>query len=218
MLDSSVQALIQQAIWYGYRASASVLGKPHSIYRPTSAVQPISPETLVTVLPAIFTPSDRYGFKEGAGYAKALWSVLVDGNQTRPGDILVGETTWYIASMEPDLPIMAVRCSSTVTVTRPTSTTGIGLRAPSGDVVTQETTLMAGWPASILQGTKGEKPDSGLPDDVRAPWAAILLPAVEGVELRTDDIITDETDRRFVISGCERSYMGWRLTAEFAGS
>jgi len=73
--------------------------------------------------------------------------------------------------------------------------------------------LMTAWPASVLQGAKGEKDGAVLPGDVRLPWWAILLPAFPGVTLRSADIITDDIDRRFIISSAEKTDLGWRITA-----
>jgi hypothetical protein len=44
----------------------------------------------------------------------------------------------------------------------------------------------------------------------------VLLPVLHGrqsVELRQDDLMTDETGTRAVISAVERTELGWRLTA-----
>lgn len=211
--------VIQQAIYAGAAAGAQASGQPHQVYRPIDAMSPVNPDSLVATLPAAFSADLRYGFKSAHDYTKPTWSCAIDGRVTRPGDILVGPSaTWFIASMEPLLPILVVRCSGTVSIARPTATSGIGVLPPGGDVVAEEVVVMAGWPASILQGTKGEKADSGLPDDTRAPWAAILMPQFAGVEIRTDDVLTDDQGRRYILSGCERTYLGWRLTAAYAGA
>jgi hypothetical protein len=41
-------------------------------------------------------------------------------------------------------------------------------------------------------GQQGEKNEVGLPADAKNPWFNVLLPFVDGVYLRTADIITDE--------------------------
>ena len=218
-MSGSLADVIQQAIYAGAAAGAQASGRPHQVYRPTDALAPIGPDSLVATLPAAFSADLRYGFKSAHEYTKPTWSCVIDGNQTKPGDILVGaNATWFLASMEPLLPIVAVRCDAIVTISRPTSSRGIGALPPGGDVVAQEVAIMSGWPASVLQGTKGEKDDSGLPDDTRAPWVAIMMPAMPGVDVLTDDVISDDQGRRFTISGCERTYMGYRLTAAYAGA
>ncbi|MEI9983517.1 MAG: hypothetical protein WDN69_10100 [Aliidongia sp.] len=72
---------------------------------------------------------------------------------------------------------------------------------------------MGQWPASILQGARSENTLAGLPDDMKAPYWDILLPAWGGVELLTSDVVQDELGRRFAIGAAEITPLGWRLTA-----
>ena len=87
-----------------------------------------------------------------------------------------------------------------------------------GEETAVDVPMLTGWPCSMLQGTKGEKDDSGIPDDTRSPWIAALLPPSAVADIRTDDVITDEDGRSFQVSGAELSPLGWRLTAAFAGA
>ena len=115
--------------------------------------------------------------------------------------------------MQLTLPILMVECNRTLTVLRPEQQTGVGAVGYGGNTSAGETTLMQGWPASVLQGTKGEKTEAALPGDNRTPWWSILMPAFAGVILRTADIMTDELNRRYIISSAELTDAGWRLTA-----
>jgi len=45
-----------------------------------------------------------------------------------------------------------------------------------GDITADETALITGWPASIVQGTKGEKGEVNIPGDIRLSWFNIILP------------------------------------------
>jgi hypothetical protein len=85
-----------------------------------------------------------------------------------------------------------------------------------GNTPDTQTPLATGWYASVLQGTKGEKNEVGLPGDVRNPWWLILLPQIPGVTLRTSDLVSDDIGRRYVISSAELTDLGWRLTAQQA--
>ena len=89
----------------------------------------------------------------------------------------------------------------------------VGQIGYGGDTPQTEALLMQNWPASVLQGTKGEQNDAKLPGDVRTPWWAILMPDYNGILLRTSDILKDELGRRYIISSAELTDMGWRLTA-----
>jgi hypothetical protein len=72
---------------------------------------------------------------------------------------------------------------------------------------------MAGWPASILRGGRGEGGMAKLPDDLKASGWDILMPAWAGLELVTSDIVADDLGRRFGIEAAELTPLGWRLTA-----
>lgn len=205
-------AQIQQKVYRGYAISAAKIGTAFNQYRPTSAIGPVAGAPIAT-LNASFNAQDmKYG--KPNVYAKPLWYALVDGTQTAVGDYLIGASgTYFIAAQQPLLPILAVECNRTINLLRPQQLTGTGTVGYGGDTVANETVLMTGWPASILQGTKGEKGDTDLPGDVRNPWWAVLFPYSPGVALRTGDIITDDLMRRYIISSAELTDLGWRLTS-----
>ena len=209
-------ARIQQLVNRGYALSAFRVGMPHVWYRPTGPVSPISPASQLGTLNAAFS-ADDYRFAKSQPYAKALWSVLVDASQTAVGDYLVGQFTWFVAAQDPLLPVLAVQCNHALSIVRPTSNRSLGrVRGLDGDTRSAETPVMTGWPASLLQGTKGEKPDTGIPGAARDPWYAALLPAVTGVAIETDDIAIDENGNRYQISSTELTPKGWRLSMELA--
>ncbi|MEB0133578.1 hypothetical protein, partial [Pseudomonas sp. CCI2.4] len=147
-------------------------------------------------------------------YGQAAWLGLFDATLCAPGDYLVGEGgTFFIAAMQSTLPIYVVQTNRTVSVLRVGMDSGVGLGGYGGDTPATEAPLMTGWPASVLQGTKGEANPANLPGDIRTPWWAILMPAWPGIVLRTSDIILDELGRKYVISSAELTDMGWRMTA-----
>jgi len=205
-------AFLQQKIWYGYSKSAQYIGTAFNQFRPTTPINPFATGPIATLL-ASFNAQDMKYSKPNP-YAKPLWYALVDGTQTAVGDYLQScDQMFFIAAMQPLLPILAVQCTNTLNIYRPQQQTLPGANPYGGTVDENQTELMTGWPASVLQGTKGEKDGAVLPGDVRLPWWAILLPAFPGVTLRSADIITDDIDRRFIISSAELTDLGWRCTA-----
>jgi hypothetical protein len=210
------QTSIQAKIWRGYAIAAQKIGLSYAHYRPLTALNAISVPNLLAALPASFSPDGTY--KKPSGYAKPTWLCLADGSQLQVGDYLVGGSTYFIAGMQPLLPIFAVACNRTLTVTRQAANDFVGSGGYGGNTLATETVVMSGWPASVLQGTKGEKNDVNLPGDVRNPWWAILMPAFEGAEIETSDFLTDDLNRRYVVSSAERTDLGWRITAQQAQS
>lgn len=207
-------ATVQTKIYKGYKKAAQHIGFPFVQYRPAAALTPLAAS--LQTLPASFAPTDTY--LKAAPYGKPVVQCLVDGTQTRVGDYLVGaEATYFISSMQPLLPIMAVKCNRTVSVFRPAGTTSsVGAQPYGGNTAAGETAIMTGWPCSILQGSKGEKSDVNLPGDARSPWWTILMPHFAGVQIESYDAITDDLDNRYIISSAELTDMGWRITASFA--
>lgn len=203
---------LQKKVYAGYAKAALRIGPAYNLYRPTTAISPLT-NAPVTTLNASFNAEDMtYGRPNK--YGKPTWYCLVDGTQTQVGDYLINATqTFFIAAMQPILPILAVDCNRTINVLRPQQQTGLGAVGYGGDTDANETPLMTGWPASVLQGTKGEKNEVNLPGDVRNPWWQILMPAFPGVVLQSADIITDDIGRRYIVSSAELTDLGWRMTA-----
>ncbi len=203
-------ATIQNRIYKGYGKAALRLGQVYSQYRPVGAGNPLA--TVRSTFNASFNAEDMT-YSRPNKYGKPTWFGLFDGTQTKVSDYLVGPGgTFFIAAQQLTLPILCVECNRTITVLRPQQQSGIGAQGYGGDTYANETVLMQSWPASVLQGSKGEKSETALPGDVRMAWAAILLPYA-GVTLRSDDIVTDDLARRFVISSAELTDLGWRITA-----
>lgn len=208
-------ATLQGKIYGGYAKAALRIGLPFAQYRPAGANNPTQGAPRNAALLASFNAEDmKYGRPNK--YGKPTWYCIADGTQLAVFDYLVGaSSTYFIAAMQPLLPILAVECNRVVSVTRPSLQTQVGaVTNYEGTTAANETPLMAGWPASVLQGTKGEKSEVALPGDVRNAWWAILLPYTAGVVLRSGDLIADDLQRRYVISSAELTDLGWRITAQ----
>ncbi len=202
---------LQAKIYIGYGKAAKRIGFDYQQFRATSASNPLSSTALQT-LPASFTT--KFTYNAPNKYGEATWLGLFDARQFVVGDYLVGrQGTFFIAAMQDTLPIYCVQTNRTVSVRRDVQDQSIGLGSYAGGTRATEAVLMDGWPASILQGSKGETNEVKLPLDVKTPWWVILMPAYPGVTLRTSDVIRDELNRKYIISSAELTDMGWRCTA-----
>ncbi len=207
-----------------YAASAAIaaaLGQPFDQYRPAGASNPLAAK--LQTFPAQFvanTASTAGRFNTPNAYGKPLWQVLADGSQLQVGDYLIGASgRFFIAAMQPLLPILAVECNRTISV----STAGVDPTDGAADAGYLGNTaaknalpgddIMNGWPASVLQGSKGEATPEKLPSDTRAAWWSMLLPAVAGVQIRYGNLITDDLGRSYTVSSAELTDLGWRLSA-----
>jgi hypothetical protein len=209
-------ATIQDRIYRGYGKAAQRIGFAHDVFRATTANDPTDPARKIATIKAAFDAA-TYSFTRPNKYGTALWNGLFDGRTTQVGDYLTGPGgTYFVAAQQHLEPILAVECNRTIAVHRPQQQTGVGALPYGGNDATTETALASGWPASVLQGTKGEVSGARLPGDVRSPWWLILVPAIPGVTVNYADIIVDEFSRRFVVSSAELTDLGWRLTASQA--
>lgn len=210
-------AVAQKKVYSGYGKAAQFIGQDYQLFRPEDPLEPINQfYGPVSTIKAAFNQDDT--FSKPNKYGNAQWRGIFDGNQTQVGDYLVGPSTFFIAGMQHILPILCIECNRTISILRPTQPTGAGAVGYGGDVADDETPLMQGWPASILQGTKGEKNPTGLPGDERLPWWIILLPAWPDIIIQTSDVITDDLGRRYIVSSPELTDFGWRIVAGFQGA
>lgn len=165
----------QQRFWAQYAYIANRVGQPHTFTRPADPLQPLAPAPYLTQMAAF---NQDVGYSKPNKYGVATWLGVFDGTSCDVGDIVKGPTgTYFIAAMQYTLPIYMVQCNRTVSISRPVMDAAVGAIGYGGAVSSNETTLMAGWPASVLQGSKGEINDAAIPNNVRVPWWQVLMPA-----------------------------------------
>ena len=212
---------MQVLAYRGYAIAAAKVGLPFLQYRPLALTAAIVPANALATLPATFT-ADNYAYRRPSGYGKPTWTVLVDGRLTQPGDYLVevaalpGQVprVFFLADQQPILPIVAVECNDTISISRPDppATPGSGgLKGYGGDVT--ETTFLTDWPASVLEKGRGQPASAALPDDTKMPGYSVLIPNTPGFRIQTDDFIETGSGLRLEISTVELSSLGWRLSA-----
>lgn len=209
-------ATLQQKVYAGYAKAALRIGTSFNQYRASTAINPTASGNLVQSLLA--SANVNWAYDRANKYGNAVYQMLVDGTQTQVGDFLVGSSTYYIAAMQPLLPILAVKCNHTITIKRPTQPVGVGQVGYGGYQDSTATILYQGCPASILEGTKGENNSFNLPNDIKMPWWRVIFPSLGGVNIVTGDIITDETNLQYQVSSAELTELGWRLTAGQVGA
>lgn len=214
-------------IWQiGPREVAVVLGLPLSQYRATSTATPIAAGNLLTSSLLVWITADAKLMAAKAFDRKKPDEVFagLDVSQTRVGDYLVGQVvaggeaqTFFIVSQDVPAPIRLALCNRVLSIYKPGEQTP-GPTFYSGDIGGLGASVLTGWPASVIQGTKGEAGVAKLPGDVRAPWFSVLLPAFPGVQINVFDVATDDDGQRYIISSVEETTFGYRLTLSYAGT
>lgn len=206
-------ATLQARIYAGYGKAALRIGYNADQYRPVSASAPIG--TKLATFPASFNAEDmKYG--KPNKYGHQTWYGVFDGRLTQVGDYLKNTQngTFFIAAQQTALPILCIECNAVISILRPQQQAGVGALGYGGDTDANETPLMTSWPASVLQGGKGERSTVGLPGDEKNPQWSVLLPSFAGVTLRSGDIIKDDLSRRMIIISAEKTDLGWRIVAQ----
>lgn len=186
----------QTKIYRGMGKAAQRIGLPFDVYRPADATNPLATGNKVaTALPAHFTADGNY--TKPNTYGQATWQAMLDGAQVAVGDYMTGQGgPYFIAAKQPLLPILAVGCNRTVSLTQ-------GGTSP----------VAVGWPASILeQSSRGQSSIENMPDGVSNPTWRVLMPAVAGVTIDVADLLTDDLLRSYTVNSSELTDLGWRLS------
>ncbi|MBZ6386793.1 hypothetical protein [Pantoea piersonii] len=198
---------------HGNGMAAQRLGNIVSHYRATSPFSPLK-TTPLQLLPASFVADNSY--MRAARYGQASRIGIFDATLFREGDFLVSpsEGTFYVAAMPLLQPVLCVKAERLITFRRTTSEgPGIGMQEYGGTTTAREEAIMTDWPASILLIRSGEHSPLRLPADTRSAGYSILMSAFRGIQMQAGDFVSDETGRRYVITGSELTDMGWRLIA-----
>ena len=219
-MSGSVQSQLNAA----FAQIGAIFGGAYTQYRPTGTMNPLA--TVFGTVIAGFDSTPLLTFRAPDKYGNELFYAAADPSLLAVGDYLVGAIgTLFVAGIEPNKPALCVRCNRVISILRPNANATVpsapvfGVQpAYSGAGPTQTQSLLSGWPACVLQGTKGERGVAGLPDDTRLPWVQVLLPSVPGIVLLNNDQMTDDLGERFTISSREQTSLGWRLTAALAST
>ena len=206
---------LQARIYRGYAIAAAHIGLSYDFYRPSSSTSPLAVGNKYQSAPAAFDPDQR--FVKPNGYNKPIWFGTFDGTASQVGDYVTGHgRTFFIISQQALLPIQCVDCNRTVSVLRAQTPSGVGALGYGGSTAANETTLMGGWPASILELAKGTRDAVKLPGDTMNPNFTVLLPAFSGVTIFSRDAISDDLGLRYDVTAAELTDLGWRLLVTLA--
>ncbi len=221
-------AQIQQKVLFGYAKAAEHLGTPFLLYRASTPINPISIGNLIGEILANVNYS--WDYMKSNKYGNNVCNILIDAQHAnspsaaRVGDYIVGTSDdsglptnlnrYFIQSLQPDLPPQAVECNKTISIIRPTQTTGTGNQGYASYTPATSTSVMVSMPASVLIEGRGANASTKLPTDTRNPSWIVLLPNIGGVFIRVDDIIIDNFQQNYVVKDNELTELGWRLRVE----
>ncbi|HEV2917617.1 MAG TPA: hypothetical protein VGW78_07790 [Candidatus Babeliales bacterium] len=151
-------------------------------------------------------PVPQY-YTSGAGVNATFnitWSAL---------NVTDDNNTYYVQSLQFDLPPRVVQCNRTISVIRPAQTTGAGNVGYVGYQPSTSTTIMTAMPAGVIIESHGKEAATNLPTDTREDGLMVLIPNLGNVTVRIDDIIIDDLQQNYVVYANELTELGWRIRA-----
>ena len=192
--------------------SARHVGFPYSLFRPSGPTDPLDIGNARGTILAMQAADAAWGLTKPNLYGHPIWYPLLDGTQTQVWDYLVAAdgSKFFIAGMQPLVPIFSVECNHVINLLRPAGVSGVGAQPYGGDVTTTEVPVMTGWPVSALTKSRGETGVVNLPGDVKFPWSEVLMPYA-GVQILFGDVLMDELGVRHIVSSTELTDAGYRM-------
>ncbi len=223
---------IQASIYAGYGAAAVALSADtYQVYRGAAGQSDPTAGTPIAALPMTFTNAKLTGanFERGLLHDDIAVAALIDASTLELGDYLVGPAeTFFIAGMDPMLPVIAVRCNRTISASRSLSELtvggGMGNAGPSQfggktpfwgrreDAADNTPAIKA--PACTLASAGRATSRSDMPSAAPGPsrWRIYLSPATFPRDSINDrDFLTDESGNRHMVEAAGWTRLGYRL-------
>jgi hypothetical protein len=201
---------LQAKIYAGFAKEAERTGFDYELYRSASPMNPMAPQNLLGSIKCAFMAE-----KDAATpnkYQTPTWLLRADGRLLQQFDILVGPFgTFYVGSMQPQLPIEAVLANSTVSIGRASYTTvgGIpGITIPK---------YAEGLPMFKQYRREDIRRNSATGDIIGASlthWRA-FIPLANGL-LKQGDQVTDEAGINYTVDAPDFTSVGYAASIRLA--
>lgn len=202
----------------GYTQAARMLGNTYTQFRPTGPSAPLTPATTVANVLAWITTDKALKGTAQPERGKDRWYAAIDRTNLMVGDYLVGpDGTYFVTETIWPAPVSLAWTNHIITVARMGSDEAPGASDDYGGFSAQEPVpVLTGWPAWIVERGHAAGTGTGmrLPTDSKLPLYEIKLPALANTLILWNDIIIDETGRRYTVAVAEQTPLGWRLSAE----
>ena len=206
---------IQKTLWKGYGIVAKVLGDDkYDIYRSEELTDPLSEEKWIERKVASFSKDRSYSKTASMGVSK--WLCWVDGRLSGTFDIQQGDflyepingVTYFIASFEDHVDLVAIRCNATITVNRSGySDSGSGFGPGDTEVATSVPCYIE--ETSSGGGTLGYIPAASHGEDALPAYKVHLWDPAGELQIR--DAIVDDNGRRFQVLTVDGHDLGTTL-------
>lgn len=197
---------LQDRIYAGYAKAATKTGRPYSLYRAASPINPIDDGNYLGAVNCLFAAEKRFEvpnkFKIPTRYLYA------DGSLLQQRDIIIGPYgTYFIGDMQPNLPMQAIKCNDAISIDRPVYVNTNGV-----PVVVPESVAFALPVFRQLKKVDIKRPEFG----ANTAGTAIaeyfgFLPIAVGT-VQQHDIITDQDGRLYELDTIDNTEIGVVIT------
>ena len=195
---------LQAIIYAGYGKAAAKTGRVYDHYRAASPISPLEAGNLLGTIDCLFAAEKKFEvphkFKEPTRYLYA------DGSLLQQRDILVGPYgTFFVGDMQPNLPIQAIRCNDSISVNRPVYQYGTQIEVVDGELIASECPCFRQLkkidqkPVNSAYGASTAATPVG-------EWFAHV--PIDWTLLKQNDIVTDQTGRRYTVSTIDPTEIG----------
>lgn len=204
-------AKLQERLYKGYGQMAKRVGQLYDVYRSPDGMDPLASGNLIASLHMAIATRTR-PFEVPAQFKDAVWMVFIDGRELQPRDFLAGPYgTWYIADMQPELPIQAVRCNHTVSIGRPEFAVDDGALEQSLIPIASALPVF-----TQLKRVDIKQPAFGSSTAGQAitHWTA-FIPMAQGA-IKQHDLVTDDEGVKYELDAPDFTNMGYVTSIRLA--
>lgn len=196
--------ILQGRIYAGYKKAAAHAGRPYSVYRAFTPILPVDALNRIGEVNCFFAANQKYNsvhkYKEPTRY---LWA---DGRELMQRDILIGPYgTFFVGDLQPNLPLQAIKCNDAISISRPIYQYGAQIQVVDGEEIA------FGCPCFRQLKKMDQKPVNSVfgASTAATPIAEwfVYVP-IEWTILKQNDMVTDQTGRRYTISSIDPSEIG----------
>ena len=193
-------ATLQQRIYAGYARDVAHTGRAYSHYRfdPDVPVSPLEAGNLLGELYCRFAAEKRFEIPHK--YKDATRFLYADGREIEQHDLLVGPFgTFYVADMQPLLPLQAIWCNEVVTIGHPVYVEGVV--EPDNFVISMPCFRQ-------LKRLEQRKPEYGSGTAATPIGEWFLFIPVQASLLEQGDIVVDQGGQRYTLDAIDNTEIG----------
>ena len=195
---------LQELVYAGYAKAAAHTGRVYSHYRAATPISPLEAGNLLGEIDCLFAAEKK--FEVPQKYKIPTRYLYADGRELAQRDILVGPYgTFFVGDMQPNLPMQAIWCNDSIAINRPIYEVGTTIEIVDGELIAYAV------PCFRQLKKVDQKPVNSAygASSAATPISELFVYApIDWTLLKQNDIVTDQTGRRFTLSNIDPTEIG----------